>query len=102
MKTLISIILVFILITSCKKSEYVFQGEITAIDGSKCSAPCCGGWFFTTGGRQQKVQQFPSQIDFNPMRDTLPIRVEFDVESTTPVCDGSINVLTFKRIRKAR
>jgi hypothetical protein len=102
MKNLILIIIGFAFITSCNKQSYASQGEITAIDGRKCASPCCGGWFFTTGGRELKVQQFPSNIDFDPIREPLPIQVEFDLESGTPICDGATKLLTFKRIRKMK
>ncbi len=102
MKSLFLIVIGFAFITSCNKQQYASQGEIIAFDGRKCASPCCGGWFFTTGGKELKVQQFPSDVDFDLTRDTLPIRVEFDLESGTSICDGTSKLLTFKRIRKIK
>jgi hypothetical protein len=102
MKNIILIIIGLSLLTSCNKQEYASRGEVTAIDGRKCASPCCGGWFFTTGERILKVEQFPSNIDFDPLRDSLPIQVEFDLESGTPICEGTTKLLTFKRIRKTQ
>jgi hypothetical protein len=102
MKNLILIVIGIAFITSCKKQEYASMGEITAFDSRKCASPCCGGWFFTSGGKELKVLQFPSNVDFDLTRETLPIRVEFDLETATPICDGTTKLLTFKRIRRAK
>jgi hypothetical protein len=105
MKVLNAMLIGFTFITACQKPEKEFtsKGEITGIDMRKCAAPCCGGWFFTAGSSKSKVQKFPDNIDFDPMRDSLPLRVEFDLESTTFVdCGEPTNILIFKRIRKIK
>jgi hypothetical protein len=104
MKNIILLFVTFSIFTECRKIDdpsqyYASQGVITGIDDRMCSG--CSGWFFTTYGRNVKIATFPEDIDFNPEKDNMPIRVEYDLEKeVNPFVDRTD--FYFRRIRKAQ
>jgi len=94
--SLFSICIFSLLLLSCEKTKYEYNGTITSADMALCA--CCGGYFITIEGIQYRFEktELPDNFTFNDAE--LPLKVELNWELNKEICSG-FNWIVISEIR---